>query len=609
MAGKERGRGEQEWPDGHHVVAGPELAWGCDSEGRCTVTGPALQALGLDQLGLHGKDLFEVYRTDREVAAALRGALTGRTTSVRQDREGRPTLVTLQPQYGVDGTIAGAVMLRLDLAKQGEAFAASEAAREALVQFRAVADAVDGYVAIWSDDARLRYANPRVLDTDPETTGDQWDHLRQRLGESTVAAIRASLQATGRWSGQVVDLRAEERRPMHFDVFSIQDPETRRAVGYAWIGEDLTKARSVRAALRAANANLKQFAALVEASPDFIAIADIDGSVRYLNPAGRRMVGMPPGLDVTTTSIPDYLTPEGLLASEKVEQPAVVAHGHWEGESTLRHQAGHAIPVEISSFLMRDVETGDPFALATVQRDITERLAAEQALRALAEERQALLTRLVEAQDAERARIAADVHDDSVQALAAVDLRLGLMRRRLSASNPDLLPLLEVLQTSVSAATDRLRALLFDLEPPDLSDGLAPAVGRAAEEIFGDSGIRWTVLPGIEPAVPQYTRAIACRIAKEALNNVRKHARAQEVQIALIPADGGLEVTVSDDGVGIGHQATSAPGHRGLLTMQDRATVAGGRLSVRNRPGSGTVVTLWLPGTNAEQRNTLNPAK
>lgn len=590
--------GCRDQPDRPDVAVGPKLAWSCDADGRCTGTGSALQAVGLEPLALHGKDLFEVYRTDRELDAAVRHALSGSTTSVRREIDGRPALLSVQPQYGADGTIAGAVMLHLDLAGQGQAHGADGAAREALVQFRAVADAVDGYVAIWSNDAQLRYGNPRVLASDFEMTGDQWEHLGEHLGESAVAAIRASLQETGRWSGQVVDLRAEER-PMHFEVFRILDPESRRAMGYAWIGEDLTKARSARAALRAANADLKQFAALVEASPDFIAIANIDGSVRYLNPAGRRMVGMPPELDVTTTSIPDYLTAEGLVASERVEQPAVVAHGHWEGESTLRHQQGYAIPVEISSFLMRDVETGDPFALATVQRDITERVAAEQALRALAEQRQALLTRLVEAQDAERTRIAADVHDDSVQALAAVDLRLGLLRRRLSETNADLLHLVEVLHTSVSAATDRLRALLFDLEPPDLQDGLAPALGRAAGEIFGDSGIRWAVVPGTEPVVPEYTRAIAYRIAKEALNNVRKHALAQEVEIALTSVDGGLEVMVSDDGVGLGRQPASAPGHRGLLTMQDRATVAGGRLSVRNRAGSGTVVTLWLPGADA----------
>ena len=112
---------------------------------------------------------------------------------------------------------------------------------------------------------------------------------------------------------------------------------------------------------------------------------------------------MDPAVDVTTTTIPDYLTPQGLSASLNTEQPAVIARGHLAGESTLRNYSGPPIPVAISSFLIRDSETGEPFALATVQRDMSERLAAETALRELADQRQALLTRLVDAQDEERA--------------------------------------------------------------------------------------------------------------------------------------------------------------------------------------------------------------
>ena len=150
--------------------------------------------------------------------------------------------------------------------------------------------------------------------------------------------------------------------------------------------------------------------------------------MEYLNPAGRAMVGLAPDTDVTDTTIADYLTPEGLEQSVAVEQPAVRAHGSWEGESTLRHRGGKApIPVAIASFLMRDLATGEPIGLATVQRDVTERVAAAARVQRLAEHRQALLMRLVEAQEAERTQIAADVHDDPVQAIAAVDLRLGLL--------------------------------------------------------------------------------------------------------------------------------------------------------------------------------------
>jgi signal transduction histidine kinase len=284
------------------------------------------------------------------------------------------------------------------------------------------------------------------------------------------------------------------------------------------------------------------------------------------------------------------------VASVEVEQPAVIAHGHWEGESTLRNLRGPATPVAIASFLMRDSETGEPFALATVQRDITDRLTAETAMRELADQREALLSRLVDAQDAERAQIAADVHDDPVQALAAVDLRLGLLRNQLNDRAPDLLANLDQLKSTVHGATERLRALLFDLEPPDLARGLAAALARAAGELFESTDVRWSVDGTAEPDVPDSTRAVAYRVAREALINVRKHARASEVVVTVSGSAQGLQVDVEDDGVGLGPEpGRSAPGHRGLLNMEDRTTIAGGRLEVLDREPHGVVVRLWLP--------------
>ena len=137
------------------------------------------------------------------------------------------------------------------------------------------------------------------------------------------------------------------------------------------------------------------------------------------------------------------------------------------------------MPVAIASFLMHDPDTGAPFGLATVQRDMTERVAAERSVRRLSEHRQALLERLVEAQETERAKIAGDVHDDPVQALAVVDLRLGLLRRRIAEQAPELLDAVGAVQETVVAATERLRALLFDLEAPDLDarPGAGPGAG------------------------------------------------------------------------------------------------------------------------------------
>jgi PAS domain S-box-containing protein len=477
-------------------------------------------------------------------------------------------------------------------------------AREELVKFQALADASDNLIGISDTADRLVYLNPRVADIGLTADGqDAWSVLTTYIGQEPTQAIRAQLATAGRWSGQlplsvVRQDGAAAERIVDMEVFRLHHPDTSADLGTAWIASDITELRATEAALRLANADLGRFNALVEASPDFIAIAGLDGAVQYVNPGGRALIGLGADVDVTTTTISDYLTPEGLAASLVVEQPAVLREGHWEGESTLRsHSGGPPIPVAIASFLMRDIRTGEPFALATVQRDITERRAAETALRELAEQREALLTRLVDAQDAERVRIAADVHDDTVQACAAVDLRLGLLRRRVRERAPELLEELEGMQASVTGATERLRALLFDLEPPDLSGGLAPALARAAEEVFEGAAVRCTVDGDQEPAMPEATRAMAYRIAKEALVNVLKHSRAATVAVSVTGAGGGLEVTVHDDGVGPGAAVNgSTPGHRGIAGMQDRATLAGGRCDVGESPQGGTCVTLWLPG-------------
>ena len=392
------------------------------------------------------------------------------------------------------------------------------------------------------------------------------------------------------------------RLALHFEPVLDQDGILIGAVG---IATDVTVQRETESRARASRAradelaaDLSRFKALAEASPDFIAIAALDGTVDYVNPGGRTLIGLALDAEVRTTTIADYLTPEGLALSLEVEQPAVVRHGHYEGETTLKHQNGRAIPVAVASFLMYDATTSEPFALATVQRDISERVAADKLLLDLVEQRTALLTRLVDAQDAERSRIAADVHDDPVQACAAMDLRLGLLRKRLSEQAPQLLSELDGLQEAVSGATDRLRSLLFDLEPPSFAEGgLAGALERAADEIFEGTGLHGSVDGADEPPMPEATLSIAYRIAKEALVNAAKHAHARQVLVTLSGVDDGLQVEVHDDGVGPGSAITgSAPGHRGVSGMQDRAILAGGRCTIGPRPQGGTVVSLWLPG-------------
>ena len=247
------------------------------------------------------------------------------------------------------------------------------------------------------------------------------------------------------------------------------------------------------------------YRAFVDAAPQFIALAGLDGRVLYVNPGGRRLAGIPDDVDVTATTIADYLTDEGLAASLEVEQPAVRRDGRYEGETTLRHwPTGEGIPVRVASFLVTDPATGAPMALATVQSDLREVVAARAAMQRQVANQRGLLLHLHEAQEAERQRIAGEIHDDTVQVMAALNLRLQTLRRSLEPLlPPDRAADLAALEESVREGTSRLRRLLMELDPPPTTgEDVEEALRAIVRSTFGARTTRGPGRrPGDEPAV------------------------------------------------------------------------------------------------------------
>ncbi len=249
----------------------------------------------------------------------------------------------------------------------------------------------------------------------------------------------------------------------------------------------------------------------------------------------------------------------------------------------------------------------DPGSFDTETCDLLEGLArnvsaaleafADQArLERLAGHRRDLVRRLMEVQESDRDKIAADIHDDSVQALAAVDLRLGMVRRQARQLAPDLEPALEQTWAVVSSATASLRHLLFSLEAPDVEAGLRASLLEAAEHVFLDTRVRLE-LHSDDSELPALLLGQALRIVKEALDNVLRHASAGTVWIDVNALDDGVEIRVRDDGTGVRPGAGQREGRpRGIETMRERAELSGGRCAVLDGPeGRGTEVVLWLP--------------
>ena len=216
-------------------------------------------------------------------------------------------------------------------------------------------------------------------------------------------------------------------------------------------------------------------------------------------------------------------------------------------------------------------------------------------LRRSDEERKGLLRRLVAAQEEERRRIAADLHDDSVQAMVAVDLRLATLRRELAGSEGA--AKLRSLMKTVELAVARLRRLMFELRPPALDrDGLVAAIREYIDQTE-DDGVEYKLASRLTEDVPEEARVAIYRITQEALANVRRHARATAVSIVLEPKGDGVYVRITDDGAGFpaGKDEAPHPGHLGFVAMRERAESVGGWWQISSVPGTGTTVEFWIP--------------
>jgi len=215
-------------------------------------------------------------------------------------------------------------------------------------------------------------------------------------------------------------------------------------------------------------------------------------------------------------------------------------------------------------------------------------------------ERAKLLRRSVEATEEERRRVARDLHDGPIQAMTAIVLKLDLLGRRLERERAEPVPLLDEVRSDIAAEIASLRQVMTDLRPQMLDQrGLAVALNNCAQTVLDGSGTRCSVQAAIDGArIAHEIESTVYRVAREALINVRKHARASRADVLLEPTDSGLHLVVRDDGIGFDPRAgdiRDSADHLGLVAMEEGVARLGGTLTIRSTPGAGTTVDAELP--------------
>lgn len=243
-------------------------------------------------------------------------------------------------------------------------------------------------------------------------------------------------------------------------------------------------------------------------------------------------------------------------------------------------------------FILRSIQAADAGRQRAYEQAQAARLRALEARDAL--QRQ-MLRRVVLAQEAERARISRELHDELAQNLTAASLTLGAMRQRLKGRD-DLHPLLDELQGLLRGLSQDVRRLVHDLRPAQLDDlGLQQALRWLADRARRQYHLNVVLeMPVTLPRLPALVETILFRITQEALTNAARHGEAQQVVVLLQVVDEQVHLHVVDDGHGFDLASARSAEGVGLVGIAERVESVNGRWALHSRPGKGTRLAVWI---------------
>jgi signal transduction histidine kinase len=205
--------------------------------------------------------------------------------------------------------------------------------------------------------------------------------------------------------------------------------------------------------------------------------------------------------------------------------------------------------------------------------------------------RQLLLKNSSDAADKIRRRFATELHDDALQKLTAAELHLG----RVSSKN---LEPVDEAQGLLQQAENALRKLLFEVSPPslELPGGFEETIRDRLQMLRALTGIEADAVLVLPDDIAYELKSLVFRQVAEAVTNVEKHSGATRVEVTVKTLDGGIYGLIVDNGRGfVVGERDHLPGHVGLLSLNERALLAGGWCKISSEPGTGSRVEFWIP--------------
>jgi PAS domain S-box-containing protein len=335
----------------------------------------------------------------------------------------------------------------------------------------------------------------------------------------------------------------------------------------------------------------ERYRQLFENAHDAIWLHDLEGNIVAVNQAAEKLTGYSEE-ELCKMNVKSFLAEDSLnlaqqirskiLNNESVEQPY---------EQRLFRRDGTEAFIQLATSLI--LSDNKPAAFQHIARDVTEQKRMDENLRFYLQE-------ATRAQEEERKRISHELHDDTIQALVVLSRQLDALSSN-ERMSPENRRRLEELWQKTDDIVKGVRRLSQDLRPAALDRlGLLPALEWLASNVTEYSGIATRVnVVGEERHPPEEVTVALFRIAQEALRNVWRHSAATSTEITVEFDTTMTRITVTDNGRGFDPPGNlgdmTKNGKLGLVGMQERAQLVGGKLIIQSQPGQGSSITVEVP--------------
>lgn len=486
---------------------------------------------------------------------------------------------------------------------------AEDALHKNEVRFRRVLEAAPDGMTLVRGDGTIAFANEQMEQLfgyrHEELIGEDIDMLVPERFRGKHARDRVDYfsQPRIRPMGSSLDLYGRRKDGSEFPVeISLSPLETMEGFFVCGTVRDVTERKRAQEALQESE---ERYRIVAETANDVIITIDESSRIVYANPATEKAFGYAVqellGQSLTVL-MPDSLRFRHVAALKKFIDTGERSVS-WEGlELTGLHRSGREFYIEVSFGAMRQAD--GTYLFTGIVRDVSERKRAEEALReseaALRKNQkdlQDLAGKLLTAQEAERRRLAREMHDDLTQRLAVLAIEAGKLERKLKSSGGEMAEQLRHMKEHMMKLATDVHAISRQLHPSILDDlGLVDAMDAECTSFSEREGIIVTYEPkNVPEGIPKEVALCLYRITQEGLRNIAKHAHTPEARVSLIGKDGMILLHVEDSGIGFDSAKIRGERGLGLASMEERARLIQADLCVDSQPGKGTMIEVRVP--------------